>query len=80
MSHGLQGAEDLKANLAKPIEVSIEAKTRETIVTHVEADLEDTPQPPTWHAKCRWISYRKNMGYHAKVPKDSNAGGCTCEI
>jgi hypothetical protein len=49
-------------------------------VSHGEADLENTPQPPTWHAKCRWISCRKNTGYYAKDPKDSNAGGCTREI
>jgi hypothetical protein len=24
---------------------------------------------------CRWISCRKNTGYHATDPKDSNAGG-----
>jgi hypothetical protein len=29
---------------------------------------------------CRWISCRKNTGYHAMDPKDSNAGGWTCEI
>jgi hypothetical protein len=41
-----------------------------TIITHVEADLEEnTPQPPTWRAKCRWISCRKNTGYHATDPK-----------
>jgi hypothetical protein len=26
-------------------------------------------------ANCRWISCRKNTGYHATDPKDSNAGG-----
>jgi hypothetical protein len=36
----------------------------------VEADLEEnTPQPPTWRAKCRWILCRKNTGYHAMDPK-----------
>jgi hypothetical protein len=49
-------------------------------VGHGEADLENTPHPPTWHAKCRWISCHKNMGYHTMDPKDSNAGGCTREI
>jgi hypothetical protein len=29
---------------------------------------------------CRWISCHKNTGYHATDPKDSNAGGWTCEI
>jgi hypothetical protein len=39
-------------------------------VGHVEADLEEnTPQPPTWRAKCRWISCCKNTGYHAMDPK-----------
>jgi hypothetical protein len=45
------------------------------IVTHVEADLEeDTPQPPTWCAKCRWISCCKNTGYHATDPKIQTQG------
>jgi hypothetical protein len=39
-------------------------------VGHVEADLEEnTPQPPTWRAKCQWISCRKNTGYYATDPK-----------
>jgi hypothetical protein len=58
------------------------AKTLEPCVGvgHGEADLENTPQPPTWRAKCRWISCRKNTGYHAKDQKDSNIGGYTREI
>jgi hypothetical protein len=44
-------------------------------VGHVEADLEEnTPQPPTWRAKCRWISCRKNMGYHATDPNIRTQG------
>jgi hypothetical protein len=44
-------------------------------VGHVEADLEEiTPQPSTWRAKCRWISCRKNMGYHAMDPKIQTQG------
>jgi hypothetical protein len=53
------------------------AKTLEPCVGvgHVEADLEEnTPQPPTWRAKCRWISCRKNMGYHATDPKIRTQG------
>jgi hypothetical protein len=46
-------------------------------VGHGEADLQNTPKLPTWRAKCRWILCRKNTGYHAKDPKDSNVGGCT---
>jgi hypothetical protein len=38
-----QGVEDLKTNLAKTLIVGTEVKTREMIVTHVEADLENTP-------------------------------------
>jgi hypothetical protein len=38
-------------------------------VGHVKADLEEnTPQPPTWRTKYRWISCRKNMGYHTTDP------------
>jgi hypothetical protein len=33
----------LKTNLAKTLIVGTEVKTREMIVTHVEADLENTP-------------------------------------
>jgi hypothetical protein len=73
---GLQAIEDLKTLSATACVDGAKAKTMMTIVTHVEADLEeDTPQPPTWRAKCRWISCCKNTGYHATDPKDSNAGG-----
>jgi hypothetical protein len=76
LANGLQTIEDLEALPATTCVDSAKAKTVMTIVTHVDADLEeDTPQPPTWHAKCRWISCRKNTGYHATDPKDSNAGG-----
>jgi hypothetical protein len=44
---GLQGIEDLTTSFAMTLIDSMEAKTHETIVTHVEADLENTPQPPT---------------------------------
>jgi hypothetical protein len=53
------------------------AKTLEPCisVSHVEADLgESTPQPPTWRAKCQWISCRKNTGYHATDPKIQTQG------
>jgi hypothetical protein len=53
------------------------AKTLEPCVGigHVEADLEEnTPQPPTWRAKCQWISCRKNTGYHATDPKIRTEG------
>jgi hypothetical protein len=44
-------------------------------VSQVEADLEEnTPQPPTWRAKCRWISYRKNTRYHVTDPKIRTQG------
>jgi hypothetical protein len=39
----LQGIEDLKMNLAKTLIVGTEVKMHETIVTHVEANLENTP-------------------------------------
>jgi hypothetical protein len=44
-------------------------------IGHVEADLEEnTPQPPTWRSKCRWISCRKNTGYHTTDPKIRTQG------
>jgi hypothetical protein len=56
-------------NLAMTLIVGTDAKSCETIVAHVEAYLGITSQTPTWHAKCRQISCRKNTGYHAKDPK-----------
>jgi hypothetical protein len=53
------------------------AKTLEPCigVGHVKAEIEEIiPQPPTWRAKCRWISCRKNMGYHATDPKIRTQG------
>jgi hypothetical protein len=74
-SDGLQAIEDLKTLSATARVDSTKVKTVTTIVTHVEADLEEnTPQPPTWRAKCRWISCRKNMGYHAMDPKIRTQG------
>jgi hypothetical protein len=67
----------MEAGLGLPLSSIATAKTLEPCVgvCHVEADLEEnTPQPPTWRAKCRWISCRKNTGNHATDPKDSNAG------
>jgi hypothetical protein len=43
LSDGLQGIEDLTTNLATTLVVSTEAKTHETIIAHVEADLENAP-------------------------------------
>jgi hypothetical protein len=74
-SDGLQAIEDLKTFSATARVDSVKVKTVTTIVTHVEADLEEnTPQPPTWRAKCRWISCRKNTGYHAMDPKIRTQG------
>jgi hypothetical protein len=53
LSNGLQAVEDLETLSAMTCVDSMKVKTVMTIVTHVEADLEeDTPQPPTWRAKC----------------------------
>jgi hypothetical protein len=73
--NGLQAIKDLKTISATARVDSAKAKTATTIVTHVEADLEEvTPQPPTWRAKCRWISCRKNTGYHTTDPKIRTQG------
>jgi hypothetical protein len=69
-----QGIEYSTTSLAMTLIVSTEAETHETIVAHVEADLENTPQPPTWRAKCRWILCHKNMGYHMTDPKIRTEG------
>jgi hypothetical protein len=70
LSNGLQAIEDLKTLSMMAHIDSTKAKLTMIIVTHVEADLEEnTPQPPTWCAKCRWISCCKNMRYHATDSK-----------
>jgi hypothetical protein len=70
LPNGLQAIEDLKMCSTTARVDSTMVKTVMMIVTHVEADLEEnTPQPPTWRAKYRWISCRKNTGYHATDPK-----------
>jgi hypothetical protein len=75
LSNGFQAIKDLKTISATACVDSTKAKTTTTIVTHVEVDLEeDTPQPPTWRARCRWISCRKNTGYHATDPKIRTQG------
>jgi hypothetical protein len=75
LSNGLQAIKDLKTTSATARVDSAKAKTATTIVTHVKVDLgEVTPQPPTWRAKYRWISCRKNMGYHATDPKIQTQG------
>jgi hypothetical protein len=75
LSNGFQAIEDLKTISTMALVDSTKAKTTTMIVTHVEADLEeDTPQPPTWRAKCRRISCRKNTGYHATDPKIRTQG------
>jgi hypothetical protein len=75
LSNGFQAIKDLKTIPTLARVDSAKAKTTTTIVTHVEADLEEnTPQPPTWRAKFRWISCRKNTGYHATDPKIRTQG------
>jgi hypothetical protein len=70
LSNGLQAIKDSKMCSVTACVDSTKAKTVMTIITHVKADLEEnTPQPPTWRAKCRWISCLKNMGYHMMDPK-----------
>jgi hypothetical protein len=70
LPHSLQGRKEWKMTLTAGLEVSAQAKTLGTIITHVEADVEEnTPQPPTWRAKCRGILCCKNTGYHTTDPK-----------
>jgi hypothetical protein len=70
LSNGLQAIEDLEMFSATTCIDSVKAKMVMMIITHVEADLEEnTPQPPTWCTKCRWILCRKNTGYHATDPR-----------
>jgi hypothetical protein len=53
-ANGLQAIENLKTCPVTARIDSAMAKTVTTIITHVKADPEEnTPQPPTWRAKCR---------------------------
>jgi hypothetical protein len=75
LSNGIQAIEDLETFSAMTRVDSTKAKTVMMIVTHVKVDLEgNTPQPPTWRAKCRWILCRKNTGYHATDPRIRTQG------
>jgi hypothetical protein len=75
LPNGLQAIGDLKTCSATARVDSTKVTMVMTIVTHVKADLEETtPQPPTSHAKCRWILCRKNTGYHATDPKIRTQG------
>jgi hypothetical protein len=70
LPNGLQAIQNLKTCPVTARVDNMKAKMVMTIVTHVKADLEEnTPYPPTWRAKCRWILCRKNTGYHATDPK-----------
>jgi hypothetical protein len=46
LSHSLQGRKELKMTLTVGLEVGAQAKTLGMIVTHVEADLEETHHSP----------------------------------
>jgi hypothetical protein len=46
LSHGLQGSQELKTTLTTSLKVGAKAKTHESIVTHVEAYLEETHHSP----------------------------------
>jgi hypothetical protein len=43
LSHGLQSAKDLKMTLTACLVVGTKVKMHEMIITHVKADLENTP-------------------------------------
>jgi hypothetical protein len=75
LPNGLQAIENLKTCPVTARVDSTKAKMVMTIVTHVKADLEEnTPQPPTWRAKCRWISCRKNMGTTRRTQRFERRG------
>jgi hypothetical protein len=72
-----RGFPTMEDGLGLPLNGIAAAKTLEPCISvgQVEADLEENaPQPPTWCAKCRWISCRKNTGYHAMNPKIQTQG------
>jgi hypothetical protein len=72
-----QGISTTEDGLGLPPNGVAAAKTLEPCVGvgHVKADLEEiTPQPPTRHAKYRWISCRKNTGYHTTDRKIRTQG------
>jgi hypothetical protein len=70
----------MKTNLATTLIVGTEVKTCETIVAHVEEDLGNTPQPPTWRAKCLWVFVSQEHGVPCEGPKGFERRGCMREI
>jgi hypothetical protein len=80
LANGFRGIEDLKMNLMTMLIVGTEAKTYQTIVSHVEADLENTLPAPTWRAKCQWILCRKYPVPHEGPQRYRTHGGCMREI
>jgi hypothetical protein len=52
LAYRIQGVDDSTVDLAAVLDVRAEVKMLETIIAHVEVDLEEMPQPPTWRTKC----------------------------
>jgi hypothetical protein len=62
------------------LEVGAQAKTHETIITHVEADLEETHHSPYLACQMSRDFVSQKHGVPDDGPQDLNVGGCTREI
>jgi hypothetical protein len=80
LPHKLQGCKELKTTLAAGLEDATLAKTLGTIITHVEADLEETHHSPHLARQMSMDFVSQEHGVPHDGPKDSNTGGCTREI
>jgi hypothetical protein len=75
LSDGLQTIEDLETLSATTCVDSAKAKTVMTIVTHVEADLEENTIAPYLARQMSMDFMSQEHGVPRDRPKDSNAGG-----
>jgi hypothetical protein len=76
LSDGLQAIEDLETFSATTCVDSTKAKTVMTIVTHVEADLEEKHTTAPYLARQMSMDFvSQEHGVPRDGPKDSNAGG-----
>jgi hypothetical protein len=66
--------------LTTGLEVGVKAKMHETIVTHVEADIEETHHSPYLAHQMLGDFVSQEHGVPPDGPKDLNTGGCMREI
>jgi hypothetical protein len=80
LPHDFQGRKELKTTLMMGLKVGAKAKTLRTIVTHVEADLEEHTIAPYLARQMSGDFVSQEHGVPHDGPKDLNTWGCTREI